>query len=183
MLLKTEHPLGVVLFRRNIESKIIYDQNTGKAIKVIQDKEQLIDLITSIKEELEEHTIIAIDQEGGRVRGLTVPTFDMRPAAESFDKYDVEEDTRLCKQNYKSIAIELESIGINMNFAPVADVRYKGAHDVIGDRSFSSNPERVILFCKAALEGMHEAVKDSHLELPVVSTYFKRIRENRFFGL
>lgn len=195
LLLKTEHPLGIVLFRRNIESEIIYDQNTGKIIKVVQDRKQLVDLITSIKEELGEHAIIAIDQEGGRVRRLTVPTFEMRPAAESFNKYDVEEGTKLCKQNYKSIAIELESVGINTNFAPVADVRYKGSHDVIGDRSFSSNPEKVISFCKAALEGMHEAringvikhipghgrsVKDSHLELPVVSTSLKELEKTDF---
>ena len=107
---------------------------------MIQNKKQLIDLITSIKEELGEHTVIAIDQEGGRVRRLTVPTFEMRPTAESFEKYDIEEGSSLCKQNYQSIAIELASIGVNMKFAPVADVRYKGAHDVIGDRSFSSPP-------------------------------------------
>lgn len=195
LLLKTEHPLGVVLFRRNIESEIIRDPKTGEIIKVIQNKEQLIGLITSIKEELGEHTVIAIDQEGGRVRRLTVPTFEMRPAAESFDKYELEEGSSLCKQNYQSIAIELESIGVNMNFAPVADVRYKGAHDVIGDRSFSSTPKKVISFCKAALEGMCEvgisgvikhipghgrSVKDSHLELPVVSTSLKELEETDF---
>lgn len=47
LLLKTEHPLGVVLFRRNIESEIIRDPETGEIIKVIQNKKQLIDLITS----------------------------------------------------------------------------------------------------------------------------------------
>lgn len=75
-----------------------------------------------------------------------------------------------------------------MHFAPVADVRYKGTHDAIGDRSFSSTPKKVISFCKAVLEGMHKvgisgvikhipghgrSVKDSHLELPVVSTSLK----------
>ncbi|NDA90613.1 MAG: hypothetical protein EBY20_06895, partial [Alphaproteobacteria bacterium] len=44
LLLKTEYPLGVVLFRRNIESEIIRDPETGEIIKVIQNKKQLIDL-------------------------------------------------------------------------------------------------------------------------------------------
>ena len=193
-LLDHHHPLGVVLFRRNIESEIIYD-SFGKITKIIQNKQQLIDLVSNIKEKLGEHAIIAIDQEGGRVRRLTVPTFEMRPPAEGFGDYDVKTGVALCKENYNNIATELTEIGINMNFAPVADVRYKGAHDVIGNRSFSHNPEKVITLCKAALDGMQIAgvsgvikhipghgrsITDSHQKLPVVKTPLQELEQTDF---
>ena len=64
-LLKDHSPLGIILFARNIEKN-----DKGK-----QNKEVLAQLIADIKEILGENSIIAIDQEGGRVQRLTKPTF------------------------------------------------------------------------------------------------------------
>lgn len=194
-LFSQHHPLGVVLFRRNIESEIVYD-SFGKVEKIIQNKQKLIELVSNIREELGEHAIIAIDQEGGRVRRLTVPTFKMRPPAKDFGDYDnIEIGIELAAQNYYSIATELTEIGINMNFAPVADVRYEGAHDIIGDRSFSHDPGKVIALCKAALLGMQTAgvkgaikhipghgrsEKDSHQELPIVTSSLEELEKTDF---
>ena len=75
LLFKTEHPAGVILFRRNIESVIVRDPLTGEVVQVIQSKQRLLDLVSSIKDELGEGAIIAIDQEGGRVRRVNYSNF------------------------------------------------------------------------------------------------------------
>ncbi len=199
LLFKTEHPAGVILFRRNIDSEIVRDPVTKEVVQVIQNRQQLLDLVSSIKDELGEGAIIAIDQEGGRVRRLTVPTFEMRPSASTFgvmyDEKGMETAMTACKANFRDIARELNGLGINTNFAPIADVRYTGAHDVIGDRSFSSDPAKVFALCKAALEGTHEvgvkgvikhipghgrSTKDSHTDLPIVTTSLSELEGTDF---
>jgi beta-glucosidase len=197
-LLSQKHILGFILFRRNIES-VIEKNEKGEVVKVIQNKEQLISLINELKTLGGEETVIAIDQEGGRVRRLTTPTFEMRPSAKTFgDLYEQEGEevaVAACRENFKSIGKELRELGIKINFAPVADLRHEGAHDIIGDRSFSSNKEIVTKLCEAALEGMKEegvigvikhipghgrSKQDSHKELPKVDDSLEVLENTDF---
>lgn len=198
-LFKKFHPLGVVLFRRNIASEIIKDSE-GKIIKIIQNKEKLINFINEIKAELGENCIIAIDQEGGKVKRLISPTFYDAPPAKKFgdvaEEQGIEFAAEECKTHYKKIAAELKTLGINVNFAPVADLRHEGAHDVIGDRSFGSNKNTIVRLCLAALEGMEEkgiigcikhipghgrSTKDSHKELPTINASLEELWQTDFY--
>lgn len=178
-LFEEHNPLGVILFRRNIKK-----HDNGE-----QDKEALKTLIADIKEVLGENTIISIDQEGGRVKKFIKPTFYDAPAAQTF--VDAEE----CKQNYSNIAKELREVGINLDFAPVADLIHEGAHDIVGDRSFGGEPEVVAPLCLAAIDGLQEekvgacikhipghgrAKVDSHIGLPVVDTSLKELEDTDF---
>lgn len=188
-LLKDHSPLGIILFARNIEKNDKGEQN----------KEVLAQLIADIKEILGENSIIAIDQEGGRVQRLTKPTFYEAPPAKDFG--DLAKDQGLeaaiekCKQNYGNIGKELKALGINLDFAPVGDISHKGAHDVIGNRSFGVEPEIVVPLCIAALEGLQQekvqgcikhlpghgrAKADSHKELPKVSTSLEELEKTDF---
>ncbi|MGI4752821.1 MAG: beta-N-acetylhexosaminidase [Janthinobacterium lividum] len=188
-LLKDHSPLGIILFARNIEKNDKGEQN----------KEVLAQLITDIKEILGENSIIAIDQEGGRVQRLTKPTFYDAPPAKDFG--DLAKDQGLevaiekCKQNYSNIGKELKAFGINLDFAPVGDISHKGTHDVIGNRSFGAEPEIVVPLCIAALEGLQQekvqgcikhmpghgrAKADSHKELPKVSTSLEELEKTDF---
>lgn len=188
-LLKDHSPLGIILFARNIEKNDKGEQN----------KEVLAQLIADIKEILGENSIIAIDQEGGRVQRLTKPTFYDAPPAKDFG--DLAKDQGLeaaiekCKQNYGNIGKELKALGINLDFAPVGDISHKGAHDVIGNRSFGVEPEIVVPLCIAALEGLQQekvqgcikhlpghgrAKADSHKELPKVSTSLEELEKTDF---
>lgn len=78
----------------------------------------------------------------------------------------------------------LKSFGINMNYAPVADVNSEPKNPVIGVRSPSDDPEEVGRFVSAHVKGLSQAgvvpcVKhfpghgdtaiDSHHGLPVIS--------------
>ncbi|MCC8461720.1 MAG: glycoside hydrolase family 3 protein [Rickettsia endosymbiont of Ecitomorpha arachnoides] len=178
-LFEEHNPLGVILFRRNIRKN-----DNGE-----QDKETLIRLIADIKEVLGENTIISIDQEGGRVKRLIAPTFYDAPAAQTF--VDVQE----CKQNYSNIGKELREVGINLDFAPVADLIHERADKIVGDRSFGSEPEIVVPLCLAAIDGLQEekvgacikhipghgrATVDSHIGLPIIDTSLKELEDTDF---
>jgi beta-N-acetylhexosaminidase len=159
-------PWGLILFKRNIENPA-----------------QVMELTRSYREIVgRSNAPVLIDQEGGRVQRLGPPHWPNFPAAEklasaSDTKDPVELGARL-------IANELTSLGINVDCLPVADLRFPGAHDVIGDRAYGSDPVAVAALARAAAEGLiaggvlpvvkhipghGRAMADSHLELPKVS--------------
>lgn len=177
-LFEEHNPLGIILFRRNIKK-------SGDK----QDKEALIKLIAEIKGILGENTIISIDQEGGRVKRLIAPTFYDAPAAKDFT------DPQTCKHNYSKIAKELREVGINLDFAPVADLIHEGADNIVGDRSFGEESEIVVPLCLAAIDGLQEekvaacikhipghgrAMVDSHKKLPIVDASIEELEKTDF---
>ena len=50
----------------------------------------------------------------------------------------------------------LHALGVGLNLAPVADVRTNPLDDVILDRSYGSNPAKVALLVRAAVQGLHD---------------------------
>jgi len=50
----------------------------------------------------------------------------------------------------------LRAAGVDLNLAPVADLRTNPLDDVIGDRSFGSSPSVVAPLVSAAVQGLHE---------------------------
>jgi beta-N-acetylhexosaminidase len=122
---------------------------------------------------------IAIDQEGGRVQRLP-PPFTQFPAAAAIGARN---DPNLAYQLGHAVAVELVVTGINLNFAPVLDINSNRQNPIIGDRSFGSDPHRVIAISSAWTRGLKEdgiipcgkhfpghgdTDKDSHFDLPVV---------------
>ncbi len=170
-LLKEYQPYGIILFKRNC-----------------QDPNQLQQLTRSIKMIIPDCKIY-IDQEGGRVARLRQPEFIEFPAANSFknavDFYN----------NYKKMGEYLYSLGIDANCAPVADLFYPFADNIIGDRSFGVDVKQVVKYAKAAAEGLLDAgimpvikhipghgraLVDSHLELPIIETELAILEETDF---
>ncbi|HWH80177.1 MAG TPA: beta-N-acetylhexosaminidase [Candidatus Binatus sp.] len=141
---------------------------------------QLLSLCQSLWESAGEMPpFIAIDQEGGRVHRLPQPFTHFPSAARigSTAKPD------LAYRLGRATASELGLVGINLNFAPVLDVDSNPANPVIGDRSFSADPQRVIEMSLAWARGLRDGgiipcgkhfpghggtAEDSHLELPSV---------------
>lgn len=122
-MLADVQPGGVVLYRSNISSA-----------------QQVRKLISDIRSVLWIPPFIAIDEEGGRVsriRGLegTVLISSARNLA-------LRGQDAIGKA-YATIGTELAALGINMNFAPVADLGFYPALTYLGDRAFSSDPEIV----------------------------------------
>lgn len=99
--------------------------------------------------------LIGIDEEGGRVLRIgSNPAF-------SVEKVDAMGE--LAKQQNKEIIYEagntigsyLSELGFNVDFAPDADVLSNVENNVIGDRSFGTNPNDVAEMAWAYSEGLH----------------------------
>ena len=86
--------------------------------------------------------------------------------------------------NFEALALDLAEVGITVTCAPVLDVPVAGAHDVIGDRAFSQNPDHVAALGEACLVGLKaggvegvikhipghgRSAVDSHKDLPRVA--------------
>ena len=163
------NPLGFILFARNVDTP-----------------DQVRALIGDLRESVGRvDAPILIDQEGGRVQRLRPPQWRAASPAARFgelaatDPAAAIEATRL---NAQLIGGELADLGIDTVCAPVLDLRFAGAHDVIGDRAYSGDPETVAILGRAACEGFQAAgvtpivkhipghgrgMVDSHLSLPV----------------
>ena len=90
----------------------------------------------------------------------------------------------------------LEKIGININTAPVLDIRRKNSNNIIGDRSFSSNPIIVSKIGNFYLDIFHKykiasvikhipghglAKVDSHKSTPIVKSLYKQLNKVDFY--
>lgn len=143
-LLAKHKPLGVILFQKNI-----------------QNKQQIIELIKEVKSILGEHALISIDQEGGRVQRIKEPICKNHPSAFNITqqalKKGVKNAIKMVFLHSYAIAKELKELGINMNFAPVADIYDKNSHSVIGDRAYSENPLLVSKLVNASARGFLRA--------------------------
>jgi beta-N-acetylhexosaminidase len=164
-------PAGYILFKRNIENRA--------QVRALTDELRIISGRDNVP--------ILIDQEGGRVQRMQPPEWPKFPAAgEPFGKlYQIAPMTAIeaARNNAEALAITLSEVGINVNCAPLLDVRQPGAHDVIGDRAFGSDPMMVAALGRAVLDGLAaggcagivkhipghgRTMCDTHLELPHV---------------
>lgn len=163
-------PIGFILFSRNIQNK--------KQVAALAD-----DLRCTIGNK---NAPILIDQEGGRVTRLKEPNWYHPPAAQVFGKialHNMADAKRACYLNAQILAYDLQTLGINVDCAPLIDVPIPGANNVIGDRAFSHNVYTIVELAKSMREGLNsqgviEIIKhipghgrslvDSHLDLPIV---------------
>lgn len=146
--IKEYHLGGVVLFD--------YDVPTGKPVRNIESPGQVKDLISELKELADIPLIISIDQEGGRVARLKPRHgFKETVSAQYLGSTDSEDSTR---QYSRQIAKTLHKLDVNVNLAPVVDLNLNPENPVIGkiERSFSSDPKKVVKHAQIFIEAMHE---------------------------
>ena len=157
---------GVIFYSNNIES--------------ITQTVTLLNDIKAINEQNKTPLFLSIDQEGGRVSRLpgslkTIPTNELiGNVNEPKFSYGIG----------KIIGNELKQFGFNLDYAPVMDVNSNPDNPVIGDRSFSSNPNVVKKLGVETMKGLQsedivtvikhfpghgDTSVDSHLQLPKVN--------------
>ena len=122
-----------------------YDVPTGTRGRNIQSAEQLKRLCKQLRD-LNDELIIGIDQEGGYVSRLS-PRYGF-PAIPSAQKCAAMGPDSV--HHYADLTGQmLEELGINLDFAPVADVNVNPRCPVIGgiERSFSGDPAVVRRCC------------------------------------
>ena len=101
--------------------------------------------------------LVSIDQEGGRVARLRPPHWASYPAGEAFEKlYEIAPASAIeaARANATAMGLELSAMGITVDYHPPLDLKVPGAHDVIGDRAFGSDPMQVAAIGRATLEGL-----------------------------
>jgi beta-N-acetylhexosaminidase len=120
--------------------------------------------------------LIAVDQEGGQLLGLIGST----PFAGNM-ALGASGDTDLALEVAVAMGVELGAVGINVDYAPVADVATRADNPSLGIRSFGESPSDVARFTGAMVHGLRgagvfatakhfpgkgEARTDPHYELP-----------------
>lgn len=175
-------PFGFILFARNVE-----------------DKDQLRRLTDDLRDSVgRADAPVLIDQEGGRVRRMRPPVWAEYPSMRPFGdlwRRDPAEAARLLRLNTLLLDADLRAVGISVNCTPVLDVPVEGAHDVIGNRAFSTDPACVAALGRVAydaclegqilpvikhLPGHGRSHVDSHHTLPVVDTPLPELRGSDF---
>ena len=173
--------LGFIVFARNI-----------------QNREQLKNLTNSLKELMGGEVLILVDQEGGRVARLKEPEWKKYQAGQYFaDLYqtDPEKAKNELFKNFQEIGKDLSEVGINVDCAPVLDILTEKTHQVIGDRTYGTDPNQVADLGRKVCEGLlsqnvYPIIKhipghglgtsDSHLELPVVEASLDELKKADF---
>lgn len=104
-----------------------------------------------------------------------------------------ESEKHLVYEVGKQIGLDLKSVGIHYNLAPLADINNNPNNPVIGYRSFGENKEKVAQFALEYLKGMNDVgilgcLKhfpghgntnvDSHLGLPVLEETLEELLAN-----
>lgn len=141
-----EHNLGgVILFDRDVQLQ--------SAERNIQSPEQVRALTASLQASARVPLFVAVDQEGGRVRRFKeAQGFPPSPSAKAMGQ-GTPAQTRLEGERTGKL---LADLGVNLNFAPVADVDINPQSPVIGalERSFSADPDLVALHAQAFCRGL-----------------------------
>lgn len=178
---KDANPLGFILFKRHCESP-----------------EQLKALCQELRDCVGWNAPILIDQEGGRVIRMGEPHWRTPPAAGIFEPLmDDDQDSaiRACYLNSRLIAEELISHGVNVDCAPMLDIRFPFSHSIIGDRAFGDTADTIIAFASAQIQafadagvmpimkhipGHGRATLDSHHDLPLVDAPLVELKATDF---
>jgi beta-N-acetylhexosaminidase len=160
-MLRQHAPRGVILFGRNIQTAV-----------------QLSELVGELRKTLPEGAVLMVDQEGGRVARLRPPEFlplgpagALTTAAEAY-------------AHGLALGAMVQAAGFDVAAAPVLDLRFPGASDVVGDRAISGDAQTVALLGGRIADGIlaaqvipvmkhvpghGRALVDSHLALPRVT--------------
>ncbi|HSA91911.1 MAG TPA: beta-N-acetylhexosaminidase [Terriglobales bacterium] len=168
-LLRDLRPGGVILFARNIA-----------------DARQTHRLLKDCEATVGGPLFRCVDLEGGtvdRLREAIAPTPSAAEAAATGNR-------RLFRRHGRLLGEEARALGFNVDFAPVLDLRLPASQKVLGTRTASTEPARVVTYAREFLRGLNAAKVlgcgkhfpglgaaslDSHFELPIIKKPWRRL--------
>ncbi|KTD82869.1 glycoside hydrolase family 3 protein [Legionella waltersii] len=142
---------GVILFDRDLETGLFGKNLVNQAqIKILIRQLQHYAAKTSINRETLP-LLTAVDYEGGAVDRLS-KIEDCMPTLKPIDLARLSSEA--FKEEVCQMALTLKSLGFNLNFAPVVDLKLNEQQGIIGKlgRSFSQDPDTVVLMAKQFVE-------------------------------
>ncbi|MGQ4387302.1 glycoside hydrolase family 3 protein [Streptomyces sp. SAS_270] len=119
----------------------------------IASPEQLAALTGQLRAERDD-VIVAIDEEGGDVTRLEVRTGSSFPGNHALGAVD---DVELTREVAAELGRRLAACGVNLNWAPSADVNSNPDNPVIGVRSFGADTALVARHTAAYVTGLQSA--------------------------
>jgi beta-N-acetylhexosaminidase len=166
-ILEDIRPAGILFLKRNLLQDVEYRAWHEEFSKFTKD---------ILRYSGRKKMLFTIDHEGGLVQRAPAPITN-------FGK--PENYRNSAAKVAKAMTVELKSMGINLSWAPSADINTNPENPIIGKlgRAFSSSPEEVakacvefekamrengIITCGKHFPGHGDTWSDSHLELPVV---------------
>ncbi|KUO16995.1 glycoside hydrolase family 3 protein [Streptomyces dysideae] len=119
----------------------------------IASAEQVAALTAQLRAERDD-ILVAIDEEGGDVTRLEVRTGSSFPGNHALGAVD---DVELTRQVASELGRRLAACGVNLNWAPSADVNSNPSNPVIGVRSFGADTTLVARHTAAYVTGLQSA--------------------------
>lgn len=150
-------------------SIIIFEAEADKAKKLIKEFQELSEIRLFVCSDLERGT-------GQHFKGATVFPSNMAIGAAN--------DPQLAYQAGKITAMEAKALGVNVIFAPTADVNNNPDNPIINVRSYGEDPKQVAVLVSEFIRGCNEegvittakhfpghgdTAVDSHVDLPVIT--------------
>lgn len=136
--------VGLSTSDRNIIKKLVLDCHVGgltlysRNYRNYEEMLELINYIHGLAEEAGYTILVGIDQEGYRVNRLPKEIVNLK------SPYSFHHDLELIKKHGEIIATILSKSNININFAPVLDIKRFSDNHPIGDRCFGDDASSVI---------------------------------------
>jgi len=133
---------GVILFQKSpIDIEIAKNFTNASSLRALTDKLKSCNA----------RPLIAIDQEGGVVQRIKFSAH--YPKASTITKLGEQQ----AKASYSKMARELNSAGVNLNLAPVADLALNPNNKVIvkWGRSYNSSVNSVVKYSSIFIKSMH----------------------------
>ncbi len=168
-LLTELRPGGVILFARNLV-----------------DARQTHALLSQCQKSVATPLFRCVDLEGGTVDRLK----QVVAPAPAVAHVAAPGKTSLFRRHGKLIGEELRALGFNTDFAPVLDLGLEVSRPVLGPRTASADPGKIVTYARAFLKGLKEAKVlgcgkhfpglgeanlDTHHELPSVLKPWRRL--------
>lgn len=95
-----------------------------------------------------ESLFIAVDQEGGRVSRIKGTPAEIQDPFEYAENLGIEKFA----EDYRRSMVYLESLGFNLNFAPVCDIFTNKENSCLEGRCFGTSADQVIPFVERAVQ-------------------------------
>jgi beta-N-acetylhexosaminidase len=159
---------------RGVGGVVLYSRN-------VADRDQLRTVTDALHAE-RPALLVSIDEEGGNVTRLEARTGSSYPGNLALGQIG---DAGLTEEVARAIGVDLAEVGVDLDFAPVADVNTDPRNPIIGVRSFGSSPAEVARQTEAWVRGLQSAgvaacakhfpghgdtAVDSHIDLPVAGS-------------
>jgi len=175
---KIPTPEATRLIHEGVSGVILFARNVGTS-------DETRALVRELKTIAPGPLLLSVDQEGGRVARLT-EGFEAFPPMRELGERSPDEVRAIGRR----LGAQVRGAGFDINLAPVVDVDSNPANPVIGNRSFSRDPQVVAALGAAMIAGLQEHVaacakhfpghgdtdKDSHDDLPRLPHPLDRLR-------